>query len=72
MKNHDVHGLVQSQPPQTHCGLNPFGRKATTDPFKVTCAGCKSVMSVTGDMPNLEVEIKKRGRGRPREGTNNV
>lgn len=44
MKDHDVHGLVQSREPMTHCGKATFGLTTTTELGKVTCLKCLSVI----------------------------
>ena len=65
MSNDEVHGLVDSVPPQTHCGLPTSGRKVTDDPFRVTCKTCRRLMRITGEMPALTGEIPKNRGGRP-------
>jgi len=64
----EVHGLVESVPPQTYCGLPIASRSdATYDPLRVTCRRCRQLMHITGDMPNLSGEIEKNPGGRPRK-----
>jgi hypothetical protein len=67
MQDQHTHGLIQSVPPQTHCGFSTFGRKATTDPLRVTCPPCKRIMGITEEMPNFSGAVKKNLGGRPKK-----
>lgn len=60
----EIHGLVESRPPQTHCGLSTTNRRATTDPFRVTCKPCRRIMGITQEMPALSADLMKKP-GRP-------
>ena len=55
MQDHNVHGLVESKPPMTHCGKATYGLQTTTDKTKVTCLKCLSVIekvTIGGDNEN--------------------
>jgi hypothetical protein len=60
-----THGLVESEPPQTPCGLSTTGVKATSDPFRVTCEDCLRVMGMVDMLPNMSGDIVKNRGGRP-------
>lgn len=72
MPGGETHGLLQSNPQQTYCGLNPNTTtiKATRDPMRVTCSDCVRFMTITNDMPNLGGPVHQRKRGRPRKEKN--
>jgi hypothetical protein len=68
MQDRRTHGKLTNGPPaQTYCGLPTHGRHVTTDPFRVDCGDCISLMRMVGEMPDLSEPMPQRGRGRPRK-----
>lgn len=45
MRDNTVHAIFQNDPPQTYCGIVPFGHKTTSNPDLITCEKCKAIQA---------------------------
>jgi hypothetical protein len=62
MQDHTIHGLLESNPPQTLCGKLPFGLKTSSDKSQMTCSKCRSVYEKVQKGGEKLENAKTRGR----------